>query len=317
MKKFKNNINVKGFGRHIEAFIGDLITLGYEDLPGNITRAHIINKEEILFVYKTGKFSSMHMDNSHPTYTLPDQWSEALKAAAEVEEEAYKEGDWVLANGYDIVREGNGFSGRVFSKLYPPNMDGKKTTSGMLPGEAEFCVFAQGRFRNILKSHIERKATEEEIKNHLIEEANKKGFVVGARFRHAAGFEYTIEGFKLITDDATDTTGSELTSAHFKTHGIHLAICFSRSCLIPLERTTLVPSHPSITINGYEAKFEDWGLDFNNGCAKIDKYLIKNICHVINNGYENGNKNITSVKIGAGEFTADQIKEIAEYYAGK
>lgn len=81
---------------------------------------------------------------------------------------------------------------------------------------------------------------------------------------------------------------------------------------------------PQITINGYKGEFFDWGVSFNNGCAKISKeafiefYRIskmfdKEDCLI----HDNSNRNLTSVTIGKGTFSKEQIKEIAEYYLNK
>lgn len=73
------------------------------------------------------------------------------------------------------------------------------------------------------------------------------------------------------------------------------------------------PIVPDITINGYKGEFFDNYVKF--GCAKIDRSLF----YVLNDDIkriipEEGYKSITSVTIGKGTFTANEIEEIAEYY---
>lgn len=74
-------------------------------------------------------------------------------------------------------------------------------------------------------------------------------------------------------------------------------------------------STPEIEINGYKAEFKEWGLDFNNGCATINKKCFIDLYDFFSDkSYTNQNKSITSVTIGRGTFTTDQIKQIVDYY---
>lgn len=78
----------------------------------------------------------------------------------------------------------------------------------------------------------------------------------------------------------------------------------------------IVPSYPQITINGHKGEFFDNYVRF--GCAKISKILfteLNNSC-TLSDIHDYGNKEITTVTIGNGAFTKEQIEEIAKYYNG-
>jgi hypothetical protein len=68
---------------------------------------------------------------------------------------------------------------------------------------------------------------------------------------------------------------------------------------------------PDIVVNGYKGEFLDWGVKF--GCAEIGKEVFIDISRLIDRIYP-GNKSITSVKIGKGDFSVEQIIEIAEHF---
>jgi hypothetical protein len=150
------------------------------------------------------------------------------------------------------------------------------------------------------------KPTNAEIESHLISEAEKKGFVKGAKVK---GKSYGNSPFEATIDKVTISFGTQyLFQLWHKNESEFWGIK-------DLSDAELIPSHPSITINGYKAEFEDWGLDFNNGCAKIDKTIFINLNNNLNGFIGKGNKTLSSVKIGNGEFTVKQIEEIANYYS--
>lgn len=305
--KYKNSIEIKGERHHLASFSKDLERLGYKQGCPMTDQSQIIAinpSKDNNSIIKNGEYAFYVIASPRDKYfTLPDQWSEALKAAAEIEED-FKENDWVVS----LVTTASGCF--VFGKIYQVRSCNDHDVS--------IKKDSNGHTDNGGSKNLFRKATEEEIKNHLIEEAKEKGFVVGGKFlSQYASDSKEIKGFALIINDENHTTGSSATASYFRTHGVHLAAEFGESQLLPLGMIRPVPSHPSITINGYEAKFEDWGLNFNDGCAKIDKQTIECISWAIDRGLGQGNKGITSVKIGKGEFTVEQIIKIAEYYANK
>jgi len=77
----------------------------------------------------------------------------------------------------------------------------------------------------------------------------------------------------------------------------------------------ILPAYPQIIINGYDGVFLDDRVRF--GCAEISATMFENLYDVNRLDYVGNKTEFKSVKIGAGEFTAEQIKEIAEYYLSK
>lgn len=65
---------------------------------------------------------------------------------------------------------------------------------------------------------------------------------------------------------------------------------------------------PDVTINGYKAEFKDNMVMF--GCAAISKEQLKDAQTFLEKKYEDGNRENNSVKIGAGEFTLQNIKDL-------
>jgi hypothetical protein len=163
---------------------------------------------------------------------------------------------------------------------------------------------------DIVLSKNTRKATKEEIESHLIKEAEKKGFVKGAKVK---GTAYLGGKFSATIDKVTISFGTEYLFQLWRNNTSEFW------GIKNLSDAELIPSHPSITINGYKAEFKEWGLDFNNGCAKIDKDFFIQISKYFNHGIEQGtgNKPLTAVIFGSGEFTIKQINEIANYYKSK
>lgn len=72
---------------------------------------------------------------------------------------------------------------------------------------------------------------------------------------------------------------------------------------------------PNITINGHKAEFFDDYVKF--GCAEIAVDHFKQIWDVMTVNHINSNRKVDKVTIGKGEFNAEQIKQIVEYYKNK
>lgn len=73
----------------------------------------------------------------------------------------FKVGDFVVVKGSDLVGDGNGFRGKVVSKLEEV---GVKKATGLLLNESDFSISVNNSQYNIKSSHIERYATSKEIK---------------------------------------------------------------------------------------------------------------------------------------------------------
>lgn len=74
------------------------------------------------------------------------------------------------------------------------------------------------------------------------------------------------------------------------------------------------PKFPQITINSYKGEFLEDRVKF--GCASISKDTFIGLSKLLG-GNPGSNKTIMKVTIGQGEFTKEQIKEIAQYYLNK
>ena len=112
MKKFKNSFVVTGSIPLLKAFISEALNLGWtSDEPWNTDHPLQGNMKYIEFVEGIYYY---HNHDCSPTilYTLPNNWSEVLKLASEVEEEVVKVPEYVKCtkNGLfvsltDVVKE--------------------------------------------------------------------------------------------------------------------------------------------------------------------------------------------------------------------
>lgn len=244
-----------------------------------------------------------HGCKKEPNYVFPSQAEEIVKLFEKEKEPEFKKGDWVTVhtpfNGDNLAKKGNTFKiDKMFESL-------DKDLGMWLVSKDE---------ENKASIKSVRPSSPSEIESHLINEAKEKGFVVGAKVKRQDKI-YEIQKIELVTDETVHYFSCSI-DEYFDKNGFHLAVRYNGSS-VPLPECELLPSHPQITINGYTAKFEAWGLDFNNGCAKIDKDLFIALAKTRHESTGKGNKVITSVKMGSGEFTASQIKEIADYYNNK
>jgi len=153
-----------------------------------------------------------------------------------------------------------------------------------------------------------RKATPEEVKeyeNNLLLEEAKKRYPVGTRFVSA----YNGENVGAI-EIGTFYIWKEIGIVADRDNGY--------SVYHKGKWAEILPSYPQISINGYKGEFFDNYVKF--GCAKIDKKVFTNANKTFSDEqtrFPNSNKYITSITIGAGTFSKEQIKEIAEYYLNK
>jgi hypothetical protein len=230
---------------------------------------------------------------------------EALKLSAK--EEEFKVGDWVtMTDNYcGLLTEG------CVYQILKRQSEGEKywildhersgqKSSYLAPKESQF-----------------RKATLEEIETHLISEAEKKGFVKGAKVKVT---KKTDDGYLKATEGATEkilglfNDEGQIHKFTLFNNKLYATLCSTAINAVSLECLELIPSHPQITVNGYTAEFKEDRVKF--GCAEIDKNLFIDFIEFAKKGYRNnGNKYITSVTIGSGTFTFGQIEEIAKHYS--
>jgi hypothetical protein len=235
-----------------------------------------------------------------------------LKALAlkEKEEKEFKVGDWVIIIDYSAdtscPTHVNGDTGIIKSIN---KVDAKVEVAGK--GTANYGDYKGSSFGKRF-----RKATPEEIEKHLIEQAEKKGFVKGASVVSIAhGGSASIIGNVFLYRDVTKFFPNASTSYYGEDK--QYAICVNYSCHRGwdfLDKIKLLPSTPQIEINGYKAEFKEWGISFNGGCAKISKEVFIQLAKSCNGAINDDNRTLESVKIGKGEFTRDQIKEIATHF---
>lgn len=186
--------------------------------------------KEINKVISTSSICKEHLEKAG----VLNLWFDAVYA------EEYKVGDWVIVKSVDQGGSGNGiFTDNLIAQLCVKDIS---NATGILSENADFSVKNKSKYYNIKKTHIQRKATPEEIK---------------------------------------------------------------------------AAQYPQIEVNGYKGEFFDDYVKF--GCAKIEKAYILKINDILSNTYwkRSDYKTITSITIGKGTFTEEQIKLIAEYYINK
>jgi hypothetical protein len=219
-----------------------------------------------------------------------------------VYEAEFKVGDWVT------------FYSDIYRKYYTSKIE--------IWGSSSFCVLENSfePFKSLV-----RLATPEEILKALTEEFTKKtGITIGSKIKQKDNYgkysKSTVGEFFL--HDRTISTGhqSGFTENWFRDNpkkryqlGVKdvYGSMFSPYCELD--------DVPDIVINDYKAEFFDDYVKF--GCAEFDKEVfieLDNYGKLINNlPCKKTNREFVSVKLGKGEFTKEQIKEIVEYYKNK
>jgi hypothetical protein len=162
-----------------------------------------------------------------------------LKALAlkEKEEKEFKENDWVIWSGL------NPTIGRIDKR------------DGFSWGSGDICYIlkdfvGQGKYTSCSQRHL-RKATEEEIKTHLISEAEKKGFVKGAKTD--SGIIESLSMYKNLGP----ADRSNRTHKYAAIHGENFIVATGEWFCLPIEELKLLPSTPSIGIGGKPVEFHE------------------------------------------------------------
>jgi hypothetical protein len=226
-----------------------------------------------------------------------------LKALAlkEKEEKEFKVGDWVIIIDYSAdtscPTHTNGDTGIIKSIN---KVDAKVEVAGK--GTANYGDYAGSSFGKRF-----RKATEKEIKTHLISEAEKKGFVKGAKTD--SGIIESLSIYKNLGP----ADRSNRTHKYAAIHGENFIVATGEWFCLPIEELKLLPSTPSIEKCGYKGEFEEVCLNFNN-CARFDKQLFIDLSKIFKYKYSNSNREIISIKIGKADFTAQEVIEIANHF---
>ncbi len=163
------------------------------------------------------------------------------------------------------------------------------------------CDKSNGQMNGAYNKNGLRKATVEEIEKHLISEAEKKGFVKGAKAKSPHLGEFTIY---------------EIAFRNYGGKSDEINIWSSPDeCRCFLDSAELIPSHPSIVIGGeYNIEFkEDY---INIGCKTIPSHEIINLNHALKawNSCKQSHGEIECVQINGYEISVKQIEEIAKHY---
>lgn len=304
-KKYKNPACIIGEQHHLEAFVKDLEKIGYTQRELNKYARNKWERAEVLSINydNNNGMYGFHSENHTKSkeFNLPQDWKSALEYVSELEPEQPK---WEVG---DYFKHAN----MVFkiTKLTECNVyvDGGNIEYSSIKELNEFTI---------------TKLAPQEIESHLIKEAEKKGFVKGAKVRYldtTPNIIQEIELYDLIKQ------GSYAVCTYAEKEKYFLVIK-DRSITIPLPECTLVPSHPEIKVTvgdtEYTAEFKNWGISFNN-CAKFNKsdvIKLSNLTDFLNTQSTNPNKTnrkINSIKWGKAEFTINQLKQITDYYNSK
>ena len=162
-----------------------------------------------------------------------------------------------------------------------------------------------------------RKATIQEIEQHLRDEAAKNGFVIGANVQWGnSGTVFPIEKIEFYKefDDIKNMSGAYVSKQNFLiVRGKHQS-SFEHSAEI-CEKLKLVED--TISINGYDAKYFERYIKF--GCAEISINMLKSLKNIYSEGhYKFGNRKLEgSVMIGKGEFDLPTIEKLLNNHRKK
>jgi len=299
MDKYKNSIAVQGSHNHLMAFIKDLQDIGYTEYvgPGD----HL----DFVVTYRDGRYCKRNHDCGYDILTLPNEWEKAIKLASEVKvEEPFKVSDWVKCKPgfsntghYDGPNYGGAgyLEGRVFK------IDAINFLSHGDLAVATSKEFSHGVFLKALE-----KPTKEEIESHLISEAEKKGFVKGAKVNVREGLG-CIPGTHTISSlEVDDITGTIIRVKFVSGYASHL------------DYIELLPSTPQIKIGGKEVVFgvetvailgkEVFGSNF------IDTH--KALTPLIKHGIKIQGIQVKTCDGAEFLVSVDHIKTIAEHFQG-
>jgi hypothetical protein len=287
MKQFKNSLLVTSdYPELIEAAEKALNEVGYKTVD-------IFDKESnMLVAFSGGEIQIGNNIVSEKTaikLSLPSQWHELKRLAAELKEEEFKVGDWVVClSGSSSFTEG---------KLY--KVRELKDSIGNLGIEKDDA----GSSTNGKTHRYWRLASDSEIESHLIKEAEKKGFVKGAKIKNWTGVEVIITGFRYANKSYSfgynalfvkDNTGAE---SH-------------------ISSVELLPSTPQITIAKRSVEFFDNHIKL--GCQTISAESILRL-HAAHKQWDNTNKGapISQINIQGEIIDGTIIEEIANHYQSK
>jgi hypothetical protein len=162
-----------------------------------------------------------------------------------------------------------------------------------------------------------RKATTEEISSHLISEAEKKGFVKGAKVK-AKGRNtrncYSHQDFTLQDRQWYSDISGEIEEVRIsKCNNVVIRLKSDVTLFLEASSFELIPSHPLIQIGKYQVEFKE---DFITvGCKSINAPKIINLKKAIKEWNDCSSEVIRSLDIQGNTVTVEQIEEIAKHYS--
>ncbi len=222
-----------------------------------------------------------------------------------------KKGDYLYCKG-DI----SSCLGLTIGKIYQLT-DNLQITVGL--GYSRYCgvtILSNHGVEHVYSAHRFRPATEEEVDNHLIEEANKLGYVVGATvIEYSARFPVKgdINQITVFRNKLPETVSQHCHNHYAKTKQPFVVLHIKGLYSLPITECKLVKDEISILVDNttYIAEFEPNYVKF--GCAKIDNHTFLDIFKLLDSpAPDYSNVYIKGIQIGKGLFTSKQIREIVE-----
>ena len=216
MKQFKNTFAVTGSQSLLKAFKEELINIGHNWDNTNSNKEYnyiLVNKHDTTYYHKNSA--------ALPIYSLPRGWDKALQLASKTNE--YNVGDYVKADSHSPLLNGCGVCPIGIWEI-----TNDKSTNGLLHSSTEAIniITTRGIWR--INDNIPL-ATEEEIKDYLIQKAIKKGVVLGKEYHY--NIHNTISKIKIKAEDyillniKNKSNFSTVSMDYFKTITSNYVLC--------------------------------------------------------------------------------------------
>jgi hypothetical protein len=229
------------------------------------------------FVYFNGN-TRIRMTSDFDILTLPKDWDKLIeytKTGVDSSEEEFKEGDWVKWEGHAPK------IGRLAKRC----------------GLSKCWDMGEKGYNSCRESNL-RHLTPEEIKEHLIEEAEKRGFKEGVKFKGFVGSSLCScgKGFDYYTDQD------------------QLCIVGGSGGTLYLRGQWAEVIEEPFKINGYEVKTGISG-SFEVGCFRSNKALLKTLINSILEWKSDGVE--LSVKVKGEDVSYEDLVELEKYLEKK
>lgn len=299
MRRFKNEISVSAKSTALlMAFEKDVLSIEGRHKAGDF-KIGACEGIDCLQIWTGGGVQPSTYQPKDIHFELETHYGEALRLAGEKEEEEFKVGDWVKV--VKFVEGGElGRSNHDIGDVFQISEIVDSTCEGVGKWVYEKCG-------NPISIHALHKSTPQEIESHLISEAKKRGLdKIGAKFYNVNKDYGRNEHLESVSEGRFQYIKEE-----------DLLYVDGNTCYHKGTWAEVLPSHPQIEINGYKAEFFEDHVSF--GCAKFDRRVFTVLQEVMNGKHGEGsksNRKLVSVKLGEGEFSREQIIEIADHFKG-